>query len=246
MKSTQRTGHIGQQVQGEMLTHLNHCPAVRLWTMNLNGLELPPPEWLELLDEEERLHCQRFRQEIDRLAYIAAHALLRNTLSHTLTIPPAALIIAHDKRGKPFLNMRENGAIGISLSHTAGMVAVVISEAGKVGVDVEAVNQQIILKDDLSAFGVSHEEAQGLASLTEPARSQAFFDLWTAREAVAKADGRGLSLPFSLIQIDRSTNMATIQENGNSPESHWRLWRKRPSPLHRLSVAWSTEGGELP
>jgi 4'-phosphopantetheinyl transferase len=237
MKSRQPAGHIHEQMGCEVHMHINHHPAVRLWTINLNGLNTPPPNWLELLDEEELLHCQRFRQEKDRLAYIAAHALLRCTLSRSLKIPQSSLIIAHDKRGKPFINMPESKPIGISLSHTAGMVAVVLGEAGNVGVDVEAVNQQLIHQDDLSAFGVSQKEAEDLASIAEPARSELFFDLWTTREAVAKADGRGLSLPFSLIQIDRSKNIATIHEDGNSPESHWRLWRKRPSPLHRLSVA---------
>ncbi len=244
MKSRQQADHIREQIEREML--VNNHPAVWLWTIDLQGMKTLPPDWFKLLDDEERLLCQQFRQEKDRLAYVAAHALLRSTLSNTLKIPPASLIISHDKKGKPFINMPESRAVEISLSHTSGMVAVALSETGKVGVDVEAVNQHIIPQDDLSAYGVSNEEAKRLASLAEPERSELFFDLWTAREAVAKADGLGLSLPFSLIQIDHSKNMATIQTDGSCPSSHWHLLLKRPSPLHRLSVAWPKESGELP
>ena len=223
----------------------NNRPTIRLWTLDLQGVETPPPAWLEFLDEEERLHCQRFRLQGDRVAYVAAHALLRCTLSRTSGLPPASLIFRRDKMGKPFLTLPECSGIDVSISHTAGMVAVALSEAGKVGVDVEAIVQNNIPSHDLAAYGLSDQEIRELELLSEPEKSEAFFDLWTAREAVAKADGRGLSLPFSLIQIDRFHNTATIPEDQSSPSSHWLLWRERASPLHQLTLAWSNDNGEL-
>ena len=206
---------------------------------------MAPPQWFELLGDEERLHCQQFRLERDRMSYVAAHVLLRCTLGQTLGFPPASLMIARDSMGKPFLHTPECLHLDFNISHTAGMVAVAISEAGKVGVDVEAVDQNNMPQHDVSAFGMSHEEKTELASLSEPERSDAFFDLWTAREAVAKADGRGLSLPFSLIRINRKRNTATIHKNGSSSGSNWSLWREHLSSLHRLAVAWPHEKGVL-
>ncbi|MEI6756849.1 MAG: 4'-phosphopantetheinyl transferase superfamily protein [Chlorobium sp.] len=223
----------------------NNRHTVSLWTLDLKEIVMLPPQWFELLGDEERLHCLRFRQERDRIAYVAAHALLRCTLSQTLGLPPASLIIARDSMGKPFLHAPESLRLDFNISHTAGMVAVAISKAGKVGVDVEAVDRKMMPQHDVSAFGMSHEEKTELASLSEPERSDAFFDLWTAREAVAKADGRGLSLPFSLIRIDRARNTATIPEHESSSGSNWSLWREQLSSLHRLAVAWPQESGEL-
>ncbi len=211
---------------------------IRLWTHEFREVTNSPPRWLALLDEKERMHCRLFRQEKDRIAYAAAHALLRMALSRTLELPPAALIIDHDRMGKPFLNMPGCMGMAITLSHTSGMVAVALSQAGSIGVDVEAINRKNIPHNNLSAYGLSHEEIAMLASLSFHERCEAFIDFWTAREAVAKADGRGLSLPFSDIRIDLSMNKATIHENGPSPSSHWTLWREQPSSLYRLALAW--------
>lgn len=242
-----------------------------LWILDLRSWETPPAAWLEVLDEAERDQCQRFHRAKDRLAYAAAHALLRRALSRTLEIPPESIKMARDTNGKPFL-VREHlpiagGKWGLeaawaarpwvapnqcdmskmpmthfSLSHTEGMVAVAISEAGPVGVDVEAVDRKNVPHTDFSAFGLSSEETAHLAALSEPDRSETFIDLWTAREAVAKADGRGLSLPFARIRIDRAGNSAEIAAEETSPARRWRLWRERPSPRHRLALAGPEDG----
>ncbi len=211
---------------------------IRLWTHEFQEVTSSPPRWLALLDEKELTHCRQFRQEKDRIAYAAAHALLRTALSQTLELPPASLIIDHDRMGKPFINMPGCMSMAITLSHTSGMVAVALSQAGNIGVDVEAIDRKNIPHNNFSAYGLSHEEQAMLASLSLHERCEAFIDLWTAREAVAKADGRGLSLPFSDIKIDLSMNKATIHEKGASPSSQWTLWREQPSPLYRLALAW--------
>jgi 4'-phosphopantetheinyl transferase len=218
---------------------------VWLWTHDLQGIETAPPEWLELLDNDECWRASQFRQEKDRIAYIAAHALLRSALIHTLKIPKASLIIDHKKSGKPFLNVPRDITLDITLSHTSGMVAVALSQAGNVGVDVESIELKHIPDNDFSAYGLGHKEIELLASLSEHERRETFIDLWTSREAVAKADGRGLSLPFSQIEIDRSLGIATIHEEGSSAKTHWTLWREQPSPVHRLALAWPRGRGEL-
>lgn len=217
---------------------------VMLWTHDLTSLEAPPAAWLEILDEAERAQCRRFFQAKDRLSYAAAHALLRRALCATLDIPPAALIFTRDAMGKPFLATPGIGAFDFSLSHTDGMVAVALSKAGKVGVDVELLNRRSVPAEDFAAYGLSREESACLAATVEPARSETFIQLWTAREAVAKADGRGLSLPFAHIRIDPSVQSATLTEE-NRPTQRWRLWHERPSPRHCLSLAWPEDSGEL-
>ncbi len=224
---------------------MKHLNDVILWTLDLHGQETPPAVWLELLDEEERTRCGRFLREKDRLAYAAAHALLRRALSQTLGLPPTSLLIARGPAGKPFLAMPADSGIDFSLSHTEGMVAVALSGAGNIGVDVESVDRGNLPREDFSAFGLSSEETAHLAALSEPDRSDAFFDWWTTREAVAKADGRGLSLPFTRIRIDRAGDSATIEAEETSPARRWRLWRGHPSPRHRLALAWPAGSGEL-
>lgn len=216
-----------------------------LWTHALGGHETPPAAWLEALSDEERAHCRSFRRDQDRLAYAAAHCLLYRALGQTLGLSRASLLIARDAMGKPFLATPGHSALEFSISHTEGMVAVALRADGKVGVDVEARDRRGVPEDDLAAFGLSAAEIAYLASIDEAQRSDAFIAWWTAREAVAKADGRGLSLPFGQIAVDLARNVAAISAQEHCLHRHWRLWRERPSPRHHLTLAWPDDGGEV-
>ena len=83
---------------------------------------------------------------------------------------------------------------GVRLMHTEGMVAVVISEAGQVSVDVEAVDRKYIPPTDFSALGLSSGKAAHLAAQSEPDRSETFIDLWK-RQRAGDGGSQGVAPP---------------------------------------------------
>ena len=117
--------------------------------------------------------------------------------------------VLKDENGKPYFL---SGEISFNISHSDNLAAIIISDEGAVGIDVQKTSQKVsqrliekILKED---FYIEKAE-----SLNEPvylkadkgkiipftpratgaAREDSFFKKWTEREALAKADGRGLS-----------------------------------------------------
>ena len=126
--------------------------------------------------------------------------------------------VERDRNGRPyFLDLD----IDFNLSHDGEMAALVISDEGRVGIDIqrhiEDVSQK--LKDKASEIyenkgiyalldkdaGLNAEieclkysEGEGLskenADIVELGQSCDFFSLWTCIEAISKADGGGLSL----------------------------------------------------
>ena len=81
----------------------------------------------------------------------------------------------------------------VSVSHAAGLVAVAVSSAGPVGVDVE--HPDATGFDGFAALALAPgEQADDLA-----ARAR----LWTAKEAVRKASGEGLDRPLTDLHLDR-------------------------------------------
>ncbi|WP_420488800.1 4'-phosphopantetheinyl transferase family protein [Kribbella italica] len=70
----------------------------------------------------------------------------------------------------------------ISLTHTTGVAAVAATHAGPVGIDVE-------LRRDFPVEALSRRWFAPSETTTDP---EAFLHLWTAKEAVGKAKGRGL------------------------------------------------------
>lgn len=104
-----------------------------------------------------------------------------------------------DLYGKPFLTGEE---YQFNISHTANMVVCVFSKKS-VGVDVEQIREI-----DASVFTTvfSWEEMQdiGRDGILK------FYQYWTTKEAVAKALGKGVSIPF--INIRMADDHATFSD----------------------------------
>jgi 4'-phosphopantetheinyl transferase len=118
---------------------------------------------------------------------------LRARLSRRATgIAPAKWRFGATAHGKPFLLSPLTG-INFSLSHTRGMVALAIATGRDVGVDVESfLKPRDALKVAERFF--APEEAALIRSESDPvSQSEVFFAIWTLKEAVVKADGRGLA-----------------------------------------------------
>jgi len=160
---------------------------------------LPPegaPGLVALLDDRERERLDRFRRPADRARYLAAHALVRLVLADAVGTPPAALEFDRTCRcgaqhGKPVLP----GGPGFSLTHAGDLVGVAVHPGGDVGLDVEQARELA----DLQAM------AEHVCSPRETAAdAQAFFRIWTRKEALLKAVGTGLATPMSAITLGPS------------------------------------------
>ena len=77
-------------------------------------------------------------------------------------------------------------AVWASLTRAGGFVAVAVSTVGPVGIDLE--DPGAVDRAPLDAFGPAEREI--IRDSAEPARTAT--SLWTAKEAILKADGRGL------------------------------------------------------
>jgi 4'-phosphopantetheinyl transferase len=121
----------------------------------------------------------------------ARRQTLQSHLAGLLHCPEAALKIVRDELGRPVI---EEPATSIQFSQARrdGMVALAVSEQGAVGVDVEVPNdgpwQNTVAGDFFAPY-----ERRWLSSLKDEERGDAFFRLWTGKEAVLKALGLGIA-----------------------------------------------------
>jgi 4'-phosphopantetheinyl transferase len=123
----------------------------------------------------------------------AAHDLVRRAAAPRLGTVPEEVELGHDRLGRPCLI----GLTGpraaqpqVSLSHGGGLVAVALTAHGPVGVDVERIRPVPALA--LAARWFSAPDADWLAGRYPGHQVEAFFWLWTQKEAVGKALGIGL------------------------------------------------------
>ena len=195
---------------------------------------------LALLSDEERARYARFRVDRDRQEFAAAHGLLRTTLSGFSDLRPNDWRFEAGSHGKPAL------APGISvlplsfnLSHARGIVACVVALGADVGLDVELVTRITDWRGIASRYFSASEVAQ-IDCVAEGDRATRFFELWTLKEAYAKALGVGLSqaLDAAAFALADTGAIACTLPPAVDPAT-WQFALHTPTPTHRLAVAVS-------
>jgi 4'-phosphopantetheinyl transferase len=141
-----------------------------------------------LLDASEvrRADSRRNAEERDRLAL--AYALHRLLLGHWLGCNAREVPIRRDAMGCPRL---PGEVLFTSLSHASEGLALAVSTAGPVGVDIEPATRASAMPE--IAERVCHpQEVAAMADLMGEASSEALLALWVRKEAFLKAAGVGL------------------------------------------------------
>jgi 4'-phosphopantetheinyl transferase len=180
-----------------------------------------------LLDRQERDRLDRFRRPADQARYLAAHALVRLVLADTVGASAAALAFDRTCRcgaqhGKPVLP----GGPGFSLTHAGDLVGVAVHPGGDVGLDVEQVREL----GDLTAMA-----AHVCSPRESAADAEAFFTLWTRKEALLKAVGTGLAAPMSAITLGPAGVLAWTGED--APREPMWLADLHPGEGYHAAVA---------
>lgn len=203
---------------------------------------------LEILSPEERSRYGRFRYHRDRRLYLAAHTLLRATLSHYGSVTPREWSFHTNRYGKPHL-VPDNGSppLRFNLTHTAGLAACVVSTAYEVGLDAEHLDRKT--DPGLADRFFSPVERAQLEGISGEARQRAFFDIWTLKESYVKGRGIGVSLPlrsfgFTLPEDDRGAILFSPPLGDLA--NRWSFFRFRPGPHHTLAVAVNHPPGAGP
>ena len=122
-----------------------------------------------------------------------AAVLVRRAGALLLGRAETELVLTHDREGRPVVRVDEVAGsveLAVSVSRTAGLVVVAARRAGAVGVDVERIRPLPALA--LARRWFAPAELAWLGDRPEAGRTVDFLRLWTAKEAVGKALGRGL------------------------------------------------------
>lgn len=124
-----------------------------------------------------------FRRDEDATASLLGKLLLQEGLKR-LEIPLRWEDFGVTKKDKPFfLNGPE-----FNISHS-GQVVVCAIASGKVGIDIEKIR-----KVSIDHFNRQFSENEWKIIHNAADREQQFFEFWAIKEAVIKADGRGMEI----------------------------------------------------
>ena len=178
------------------------------------------------LDRDERARWQRFRHERARYRYALCRASLRSVLCRALDCSNERLAFREADHGKPFATVGGRRApIGFNVSHSGDHGLIAVTRSGRVGVDVEQRLPRRNL-DTLIAAVLGPNEQADLATLHGARKLHAFFMLWTIKEALSKAHGKGLSMDVSSFEAPqpmRAGKRRGLFRFPHSPETEWQV-----------------------
>jgi 4'-phosphopantetheinyl transferase len=187
-----------------------------------------------LLDMSEQARADRFRLADDRDSYIAAHGLLRATLSCMAGIAAADLRFRTTESGKPALDPAQAlPDLHFSLTHTRGLAACAVARPYALGIDAEA--WRVPAPIELAARYFAPAEALLVAARAPAERPSTFYRLWTLKEAYLKAIGLGLAAPLDSFAF--SLDPVTITVPAPDHAAAWYFAEFRPGSAHSLALA---------
>ena len=134
----------------------------------------------------------RYQRWQDRQAHLLGKILLKQALVYYGFEDDCLHHLCYNSHNRPYIA----DDIDFNISHSCGYVMCAIGRQVRLGVDVEAVRN--INLDDFYEV-MSPPQWHTIRNAEDPIVS--FFSYWTIKEAVVKADTRGLTLPMDRICI---------------------------------------------
>jgi 4'-phosphopantetheinyl transferase len=118
---------------------------------------------------------------------LLARALLRRLLAQSTGVP-FGWTFDVEICGGPIARRKSGGCLpSIAISHSGGWVACAVASSGQIGIDIEVYRPG---RDIMGIAGLAFGD--GERQDVEREGAAAFYRIWTLREALAKARGRGL------------------------------------------------------
>lgn len=168
----------------------------------------------------------------------SGRAPLKALLAAYLDTTADAVKLADDEHGRPHL--AHSRALDFNWSHSGDHAMIALARGlPELGVDIEHCRSRPRALALAERYFAPAEHAY-LRSLPPAQRDDAFMRLWTAKEAVLKAHGRGIAygLDRVIFTLDHDTTRAQRFDGELGAAGQWRLHALHPVPAFVGMLAW--------
>ncbi|WP_416380217.1 MULTISPECIES: 4'-phosphopantetheinyl transferase family protein [unclassified Gilliamella] len=186
----------------------------------------------KILSYSAQLEIDKFKFDQDKCRSLVGKMLLLYALQRHEQFQQSRLpVIDYGLYRKPYIRTIKGH---FNISHAHDWVACVYSCNGEVGIDIEHITPINIL--DYHDVMTENEYQR---ALNDPQFD--FFQLWTLKEAIMKAQGQGFYLPPSSFELPSPFHNDDIIEINHT---HWFLYSQSFTNEYKLSLAslYPTDG----
>jgi 4'-phosphopantetheinyl transferase len=186
---------------------------IHIWSTELTLSNDQVNENFALLSPDEANRANRFRFPIHRQRFIAARSMLRKIISLYTAVNPHEIIFAYDVNNKPSLQYPELTRIQFNLSHSEDFAVYALTLDHAIGVDVEKITPDY--KSDVAERFFTPQENAALLRLPPEIQATGFYKIWSRKEAIIKAVGKGLGIPLSSFSISVNDDFEVVMIDNN-------------------------------
>ena len=154
---------------------------------------------------------------------------LRQTLAAYLGIEVDAVTLAEGEHGRPRLDPAHSSSLDFNWSHSGEHALIAVARGISPGIDIERRRPQPRALPIARRF-FGNDEAEALAALPEEARDAAFLEIWTAKEAILKAHGRGIGYGLQRLRILSTGTQLRLLRFDDDDVDAWQLQRLAIAP----------------
>lgn len=180
-------------------------------------------------DEEVHVWHFAYRRECGRAPLLAV-------LARYLGGVAGDIQLAVGEHGRPRFDPLPDSQLDFNWSHSGEHAAVALARHVAPGIDLERLRERGNALSLAQRF-FHPEEVAMLAACPAAARSAAFLDLWTAKEAVLKATGRGIAFGLHRLRVTRGNALQLTWLDGDDAAA-WQLQRLQLDPGYVAALAW--------
>ena len=148
--------------------------------------------YLSLLPTDIQKRNSGFLRWQDQHSHLIGKLLLKKGLKE-IGYEKSLTELKYNQYGRPYLNEK----FDFNTSHSGDYVICAIANDVRLGIDIEKVDN-IDIADFKNLMRISEWES----IVNSKCPNLTFFQYWTIKESVIKADGRGLSIPLKDIYIN--------------------------------------------
>lgn len=164
------------------------------------------------LDDVEQHRLDRLTRPDAQRELVTARMLVKSLVAQLAAVPPADVRLGYtcarcgEPHGRPVVTQpHEASAVQVSLAHAAGRVVAAAVVGAAVGIDVEPVPaQRFDPSGDLDRVAFAPAEIDRIRARPRPERDRARVSAWVRKEAWLKAEGHGLRVDPSTVDVEHA------------------------------------------
>ncbi len=147
------------------------------------------------------------------------------------------ITLDQNEHGRPALASMHASAIDFNWSHSTDRALIALGRGVSLGIDIERLRERPRALEIAERY-FSADETDLLRALPAEQRNAAFLEIWTAKEAVLKALGRGIAFGLHRLSIAIECGRFDIRRLEGENLDAWQLRRLTVDASSVAALAW--------